>query len=521
MSRRRELVKPGLTGLWQVRGRSTNDIAEWIRLDDDYARERSLRRDPRHHAADAVRARGASGGELMDVAVIGAGPGGLATAMRLAQAGTKVVVYESASEVGGLARSLELWDRRVDLGSHVVADDIPGVADLLGRLLGDRVHRVPLRRAIVLDGRSYAYPLRPLNIARTGGPGVALRLSAGAVRRHRRSGSPAPDGSAEQWVTTRFGRAFHDSFFKPYAEKLFGIPTSTIDASFACRLVGVDADAGDEGAARRVWDRVHPAPSKHGRARDFLYPSDGLGALSDGLAAAARAAGAQFRTSTKVDRLDIRDGRALGIESDAGVRPFDAVAAAVPFPVLSRLVDAPPDIAALVDGLRTRATVLVYLAVDDESRFAELWRYLCDPGSRIGRVANLARWQRPDTATPHFPRTLLCCEIWCDPGDDTWRADDEDLAATAIDELHRANLVAPSTVAANHVVRVPGTHLVPRLGTEHAVEKVRAYLGSIAGLYTVGRGGGAQDVGSALHSGLVVADAVLRSSATPMLRMEK
>lgn len=38
-------VKPGLTGLWQVCGRSTNDVSEWIRLDGDYARTWSLRRD--------------------------------------------------------------------------------------------------------------------------------------------------------------------------------------------------------------------------------------------------------------------------------------------------------------------------------------------------------------------------------------------------------------------------------------------------------------------------------------------
>ncbi len=41
----RRQVKPGLTGLWQVCGRSTNDLSEWIRLDEIYVRTRSLRRD--------------------------------------------------------------------------------------------------------------------------------------------------------------------------------------------------------------------------------------------------------------------------------------------------------------------------------------------------------------------------------------------------------------------------------------------------------------------------------------------
>ena len=50
------------------------------------------------------------------VVVIGAGPGGLASAMLLAASGAAVTIYERGSQVGGRSRSLRLGDFRFDTG---------------------------------------------------------------------------------------------------------------------------------------------------------------------------------------------------------------------------------------------------------------------------------------------------------------------------------------------------------------------------------------------------------------------
>ena len=57
----RLLVRPGLTCLWQVSGRSQLDFAEWMALDREYVRRRSLGfdlQDPAAHAARGHRAQG-------------------------------------------------------------------------------------------------------------------------------------------------------------------------------------------------------------------------------------------------------------------------------------------------------------------------------------------------------------------------------------------------------------------------------------------------------------------------------
>jgi squalene-associated FAD-dependent desaturase len=70
------------------------------------------------------------------VHVIGAGLAGLAAAVRLADAGHRVVVYESAGQAGGRCRSLHdaVLDRSIDNGNHLLLGGNRGVFGLLDRI---------------------------------------------------------------------------------------------------------------------------------------------------------------------------------------------------------------------------------------------------------------------------------------------------------------------------------------------------------------------------------------------------
>ena len=59
----------------------------------------------------------------MKIAVIGAGPAGMTAAYKLSEAVAdgrieRLDVYESSELVGGMAKSLRMWDQVVDLGPH-------------------------------------------------------------------------------------------------------------------------------------------------------------------------------------------------------------------------------------------------------------------------------------------------------------------------------------------------------------------------------------------------------------------
>ena len=76
-------------------------------------------------------------------------------------------IFEASPQVGGLARSIHLWGRPVDLGSHVFATAQQGVLDLWLRLLGDDVRWLSLRRGVLTGDGVVRYPLRAIDVLRS------------------------------------------------------------------------------------------------------------------------------------------------------------------------------------------------------------------------------------------------------------------------------------------------------------------------------------------------------------------
>ena len=54
--------------------------------------------------------------ENNEIIVIGAGPAGLAAAVRLAELNKKTKVFEFSEKVGGMSGSMKIWGHIVDFG---------------------------------------------------------------------------------------------------------------------------------------------------------------------------------------------------------------------------------------------------------------------------------------------------------------------------------------------------------------------------------------------------------------------
>ena len=351
------------------------------------------------------------------IAVIGAGPAGLAAAWRAARAGHEVVVLDRARAVGGMAGSFDLAGLRVDHGSHRLHPAAPPfVLDALRGLLGADLQTRPRNGRIRLLDRWLAFPLRTTDLVRRTPPAFAARAAFDAATGPLRR--PRADTFAEV-VRAGLGPAVLDAFYGPYARKLWDTDPSDLAGELARRRVGAPSPAA---IVRRLVLGTRPG------GRVFLYPRRGFGTIPEALAGAAADAGADIRLGCGVTALARHDGHGgdrWTLTLDGGAT-LDAarVWSTAPLPALARMVaPAPPSGAlAAADRLRHRALVLLYLVLDRPRWTGFDAHYFPGPEVLAARLSE-PRNYRDDPGQPRDV-TVLCAEIACREGDEVWAAGD-------------------------------------------------------------------------------------------------
>ena len=421
----------------------------------------------------------------MRIAVIGAGPAGMTAALQLSQGGTEVSVFEAGQCVGGLARSLDLWGQRVDLGPHRFYSTDARVNRLWLDIVGQEYAMVDRLTRIYYKRRFFQYPLRPLNaLWNMGLPDAAMCVTS-YLKELLRPGPTTDNVSFESWVVRRFGRRLFDIFFKSYSEKLWGIPCSELSADFAAQRI--------KSLSFSETARSAMSPQRGKRHKTlverFAYPLGGTGSVYENMADRLRDCGGEVHLQCPVKKVLHEDADVRGIELQSGrVEYFDHVVSTMPLTNLIRgLTDVPKDVQSSADALQFRNTVLVYLHVDSDSLFADQWLYIHAPDLKMGRVTNFRNWV--PQLYGEARTTILAVEFWCDDSDAMWREPDDVLVERATRELRSTSLLKDESVMEGHVVRVRRCYPVYRQGYREHIERLADYLRGFRGLTPIGRYG--------------------------------
>ena len=247
--------------------------------------------------------------ETSPVAVIGGGLAGLTAAVELASGGLPVVLFESADELGGRAKTRPSDGFRFNLGPRALYVNGAGktILDRLG--VAYRGHRPPLKHGCVLinDGVS-TLPMGLWSLMSCPWMGMRERFEvvgfmAGLPRIHTDTLSHI---STAQWLD----RSFRFPMSRRLVEALLQLTTY-------CR----DFDHLEARAAVRQL--------KIGLSSSVLYLDGGWGTLVTGLRELAIQSGARIKTGTKIKSVATDDGAIVCESADGNSLRAAAVVLAV------------------------------------------------------------------------------------------------------------------------------------------------------------------------------------------------
>lgn len=431
------------------------------------------------------------------IAVIGAGPAGLAAAYRLAQGGCDVDVYEASDSVGGMCRTLNLWGYKVDLGPHRFFSTNKTVNLLWHQLVGKDFLWVSRRTRIFYQGKYFAYPLRLLSTF----TGLGLKESILCIISyfHGRYFFTSHDKHFAEWIQHRFGERLYKIFFKTYSEKLWGLPCEEIDADFAYRKI----------RKLTLSDIIKSLlPHKKTYVEYFAYPHYGSVYPYRKLADKVVHYGGKIFFNTPIEKVE-RNQQGLVLTTKDQSLNYDHVVSSMPLPLLIKNIGAPTDVIDAAKDLKFRSTILVYLLIKGKKHFTDQWLYVHSDNVQFGRVTNFRNW------SPKLYKdqndTVLCLEYWCQAGDELWKKNEGELIELAHNDLKKTKLIKNLFVLEGYVHRIGNCYPVLRIGYQQNLQKIFNFLKGVKGLHVVGRYG-AFKYNNQDHSvlmGLKTAEAIL------------
>ena len=257
------------------------------------------------------------------IAVLGAGPMGLAVAYQLALDGYSPVIFEADDRIGGMAAPFDFSGLSIERYYHFHCISDKAFLEILGELgLEKKMHWAPTKMGYWYLNRLQNWG-DPWALLRFKGLGFLAKIRYAAhayisTKRNNWSGMDKED--AVSWVKRWVGPEAYEVLWRKLFEYKFYEYTTNLSAAW-------------------IWSRVR----RIGRSRYDLF-REKLGYLeggSDTLLQAMRLAienhGGQFHLKSAVSEIVIEDGAVKGIMVEAKFHPFDRIVSTIPLPYVSKI----------------------------------------------------------------------------------------------------------------------------------------------------------------------------------------
>lgn len=280
------------------------------------------------------------------IAVLGAGPMGLAVAYQLVKEGYHPVVFEADDRVGGMTASFDFNGFQIERYYHFHCISDCAFLQILNELeIADKMHWVETKMGYFYQRKVHPWG-NPIALLKFPGLNLLAKFRYGlhvftSTKRNRWDSLDKRE--ATSWIKSWVGEEAYEILWR----KLF-------DYKFY--------NYADQLSAAWIWSRIR----RTGRSRYDLF-REKLGHLEGGSELLLQALkkyiesnNGEIHLKSPVSRVFIENGRVKGVESGGMLEKFEKVISTVPVPCLPKLMpDLPENILSAFRSVKNIAVVCV------------------------------------------------------------------------------------------------------------------------------------------------------------------
>lgn len=265
------------------------------------------------------------------IAIIGAGPMGLAVAYQLVKDGYKPVIFESDDRIGGMAASFDFGGVEIERYYHFHCTSDDAFFKVLKELgLETKLHWVSTKMGYWYQNKLQAWG-NPFALLRFEGLSLLAKFRYALhifLSTKRENWLPLEKYNAVAWIKKWVGDEAYNTLWKNLFALKFYEYSSNLSAPW-------------------IWSRIR----RIGRSRYNIfqeklgYLSGGSKTLLDAMKSTIEKNGGEIRLNSPINKVVIENGTIKGIETNGEFLEFDHVISTIPLPIVATIIpDLPTNI---------------------------------------------------------------------------------------------------------------------------------------------------------------------------------